>query len=87
MWAVRDVSGVGAARLARGPDASGETVGVAASEAPADEGDATGADAAAGLVAALGVGVGPELPHAATTSTIVTTRAGTNPRLRPGRCR
>jgi len=30
MWAVRDVSGVGAARLAIGPDAPGETLGVAA---------------------------------------------------------
>jgi hypothetical protein len=92
MWAVRDVSGVGAARLAIGPDAPGETLGVAAGVALADEGEASGAEAPAGAEApdavattdGVDVGVGPELPHAPTRTT-ATTRLATNPRNRPGR--
>ena len=69
IWAVRDVSGVGAARLAIGPDAPGDTAAVGVGVALADEGDAPGAEAPMGGVAAVGVGVGPELPHAAATRT------------------
>jgi hypothetical protein len=93
MWAVRDVSGVGAARLAIGPDAPGETLGVAAGVALADEGEASGAEAPAGAEApdavattdGVDVGVGPELPHAPTTRTTARKRPGTNRWNRQGR--
>ena len=76
MWAVRDVSGVGAARLACAPEASGAATGVAVGAAVAGVGDA-GPDAAAVAVTGA-VGVGPEPPQAATAITATPTSAMAN---------
>src|SRR5450759_880153 len=73
MWAVLDVSGVGAARLALGTDAPGVADGTA--EATADPAEPVGA------------GVGPVLPQAAATTamTMVARKAGTPAERRAGR--